>query len=748
MSGLLKWLARFRGGSASRPDTSQYPAVVETVKVRRAGCRPLSDADLRAMAGRLRHAATPSFTECIALAAEAIARSLHMEPFDVQLTGAMAMHDGNVAEMQTGEGKTLTAVMTVFANGLDGSGAHVWTANDYLARRDANWMRPAYELLGLSVGHIQQASTSVERRRAYACDVTYVTPNEAGFDYLRDGLALQSEDIVQRPFAFVLIDEADSILIDEARIPLVIAGEVGTPENVAYRMAKLMAGFRLHFDLTFDQYGRNVQLTDHAVAKIEAAFGCGNLYEPQNFRLFTAAQDAAHAHALLRRDVDYIVRNDAVELVDEFKGRVAQNRRWPAGLQTAIEAKEGLPLRRQGRILGSITLQNLVSLYPRACGMTGTAATQADEFRTVYGLDVVTVATNRPVIRDDAPDVIFADRLSKERAVTQEIARAHATGRPVLVGTSSVEESERLSARVRQAGIPHRVLNARNDEAEAAIVARAGDRGAVTISTNMAGRGTDIPLGADEVRELGGLYVIGTNRHESRRIDNQLRGRAGRQGDPGASRFFVSLEDDLMTRYGIRESLGLNPALLSRGEPIEHASIRRAIENVQSIVEGQNLEIRRTLWKYEGLIEQHRMEMRDLRTDVLFRRAPGQDGAVMSEHERRITLIKIDDLWSDYLAAIAELRGGIHWVSWTGKDPLHTFLKEAKRIYEEMRQRLADEITEALSAGEDSPVEDSFDRGATWTYLVNDQPFGTLQERWAKAVVNRIKSLIAFRASE
>jgi preprotein translocase subunit SecA len=593
------------------------------------------------------------------------------------------------------------------------------------------------------VGHIQQTSTSAERRQAYACDVTYGTPNEFGFDHLRDGLALEPDDIVQRPFAFVLIDEVDSILIDEARIPLVIAGEVAPPEEIAYGMAKLVAGFRLHFDFTLDQYGRNVQLTDRAVARIEAAFGCDNLYEPRNYRLFTAAQDAAHAHALLRRDVDYIVRADAIELVDEFKGRVAQNRRWPAGLQTAIEAKEGLPLRKQGRILGSITLQNLVSLYPRVCGMTGTAATQAEEFRTVYGLDVVAVPTNRPVIRVDAPDVIFADKLSKERAVTREIARVHETGQPVLAGTSSVEESERLSERVRKAGIPHRVLNARNDEAEAAIVARAGDRGAVTISTNMAGRGTDIPLGGQDVRGLGGLYVIGTNRHESRRIDNQLRGRAGRQGDPGSSRFFVSFDDDLMTRYSLRESLGLDPALLPFGEPVEHSSVRRAIENVQRIVEGQNLEIRRTLWKYEGLIEQHRREMRARRTEVLFRRTPGEGGETMSERERRITLIKIDDLWSDYLAAISELRGGIHWVSWTGKDPLHTFLKEATRIYDEMRQRLADETVDALAAGEDAILEDSFDRGATWTYLVNDQPFGTLQERWAKAVVNRVRSLIA-----
>ena len=385
--------------------------------------------------------------------------------------------------------------------------------------------------------------------------------------------------------------------------------------------------------------------------------------------------------------------------------------------------------------------------------MTGTAATQADEFHTVYNLDVVVIPTNRPVIRADHPDVIFGDRLSKEREVAREIAEAHASGQPVLVGTASVEESERLSERVRRVGIPHSVLNARNDEQEAAIISRAGELGAVTISTNMAGRGADIPLGGDDVRALGGLYVIGTNKHESRRIDNQLRGRAGRQGDPGSSRFFVSLDDDLMVRYGIREALGVHPLAFRTGAPIENAYVRRAVENVQRIVEGQNLEARRTLWKYEGLIEHHRREMQARRTDVLFRRAPSiesepesEEAVPMSERERRITLIKIDDLWSDYLAAISELRGGIHWVSWTGKDPLHTFLTEANRIFDEMQERLAEEIREALDAGESEELEDAFDRSATWTYLVTDQPFGTIGERWAKAVVNQVRNLVGATA--
>jgi preprotein translocase subunit SecA len=740
MAAFVKWLSRYLPNAPREPEWSRYRPLLEAVRIRRAALRPLPDGEIRALAGRDR--STP---ECFALACEALRRRLGLDAFEVQVTGALAMHDGCIAEMQTGEGKTLTAVMTVFANALDGQGAHVWTANDYLARRDAAWMGPAYELLGLSVAAVQQGSTREERRAAYACDVTYATANEVGFDYLRDQLALEPEELVQREYAFALIDEVDSILIDEARIPLVIAGEAAVPEDLARTMARLVAGFRQYSDYTTDEYGRNVQLTDSGIAKVESLFGCGSIFEPRNLRVFTAAQDAVHAHALLKRDVDYLVKDGRIELIDEFKGRVAQNRKWPAGLQTALEAKERLALRKQGRILGSITLQNLVRLYPKVCGMTGTAATQALEFREMYGLEVVTIPTNRPVIRVDEADVIFADKLSKERAVAQEIAKVHATGRPILVGTASVEESERLSMRVAAAEVPHEVLNARHDEAEAKIVAKAGERGAVTISTNMAGRGTDIPLGGDRVRELGGLYVIGTNKHEARRIDYQLRGRAGRQGDPGSSRFFVSLDDDLMARYGIREALGFDVNQLPPGEPIDYGRIVRAIGSVQRLVEGQNLEIRRTLWKYDGLADHHRREMHAARREVLFRRAVSLvDDGEMSEGERRIRLIKIDDLWSDYLAAITELRAGIHWESWTGKDPLHTFLTRANEIFDEVQQRIEEETLEALEGDESgAEIEDAFDRSATWTYLINDQPFGTMMERWAKAVGNRIRAMLA-----
>ena len=721
-NGVKNWVNRFRPGHAHEPEWSRYRTALAAIRERRDSLRKEPDSRITELAR-----ARPGGLEMFALASEAVRRTLGMDPFDVQVIGALAMHDGAIAEMQTGEGKTLTAVLTVAANSVDAAGIQVWTANDYLAGRDANWMGPAYRMLGLSVDSISQSSTRDSRRAAYRADVVYATANEVGFDFLRDQLALSPDDLVQRDYSFVLIDEADSILIDEARIPLVIAGEVSAAEDLARTMGRIVAGFRQHLDYLTDEYRRNVQLTDVGIAKIEAALECGSLFDMRNLRVFTAAQDAVHARALLRRDVDYLVKDGAIEQIDEFKGRIAQNRRWPAGLQTAVEAKEGVALKRQGRILGSITLQNLVSLYPRVCGMTGTAATQAMEFRQVYGLDVITIPTNRQVIRADLPDVIYSDKLSKERAVAKEIEKVHATGRPILVGTASVEESERMSSRIARAGIPHQVLNAKHDEIEAGIVARAGEEGTVTISTNMAGRGTDIPLGGDRVRELGGLYVIGMNRHEARRIDNQLRGRAGRQGDPGSSRFFVSIEDDLMERYGIREVLG-NKDVPSRAE--------QAMACVQRIIEGQNLEIRRTLWKYDGLIEQHRSTIQERRRAATFNEE-------MSDAERRVTLIKIDDLWSDYLAAIGELKSGIHWESWTGKDPLHTFLTRATAIFEELQQRLDEEIREALeSLGGPQEVEDSFDRSATWTYLVNDQPFGTLQERWARAVRNQVSALI------
>ena len=407
--------------------------------------------------------------ETIAVTAIIAARVLGLLMFDVQIQGAVALAEGKIAEMQTGEGKTLAAVPAIVWYAKQGQGVHVMTANDYLARRDAQWMGPIYRFLGLSVGCIQQGMDSEERQRAYACDVTYATANEIGFDYLRDQLALQPTEQVHRPFSVALVDEADSILIDEARLPLVIAGDEDEAESLAYRVEALTWHFQRYVHYSVDENERNVVLTDAGIRAVEDAFGCGNLFDDQNLALHAAVQDSLHAHALLHRDVDYIVKNGAIESVDEFKGRVIQERRWPAGLHTAIEAKEGVPPKKQGLVLGSVTLQNLIALYPVVCGMTGTAATQAEEFHAVYGLDVEVIPTNRPMIRVDHPDIVFETRQEKETAVIAKILRVHATDQPVLVGTASVEESERLSRRLRDRDLPHEVLNARNDEREAAI---------------------------------------------------------------------------------------------------------------------------------------------------------------------------------------------------------------------------------------------------------------------------------------
>jgi preprotein translocase subunit SecA len=663
--------------------------------------------------------------ETLAVTAVVAARVLGLVMFDVQLQGSVALAEGKIAEMQTGEGKTLAAVPAVVWYAKQGQGVHVMTANDYLARRDAQWMGPIYRFLGMSVGCIQQGMTSEERQRAYSCDVTYGTANEMGFDYLRDQLALHRGDQVHRPFNVALVDEADSILIDEARLPLVIAGDEEESEPLAYRVDTLTRRFQRFVHYSVDENERNVVLTDAGIRAVEQAFGCGNLFEDENLPVHAAVQDSIHAHALLHRDIDYIVKNGAIESVDEFKGRIIEERRWPAGLHTAIEAKEGVRPKKQGRVLGSITLQNLMALYPTLCGMTGTADTQADEFRTVYNLEVEVVPTNRPMIRADHPDVLFQTKSEKENAVIAEIRKTHESGQPILVGTASVEESERLSRLL--SGLPHEVLNARNDEQEAAIVARAGERVAITISTNMAGRGTDIKLG-EGVTDLGGLYVIGTNRHESRRIDNQLRGRAGRQGDPGCSRFFVSLEDPLLVKYGIE-----NPAY--QHDP----------ESVQRIIEGQQGDLRRFLVNYEEATEGRRLAIQQRRQDILEGVTP-----CASETERIVSLLTIDDLWAEYLSALSEIHGGIQWVSLTGGvrdpiqnyfkfggfDPFREYVKKVDALFEELQSAIDTEIAKRLEEADTTPVH-AARRGTTWTYVMTDQPFGLAMQQAIREFVKR-----------
>lgn len=708
---------------------------VRRINALRAELRQKTDAELRAFAQNAK-----GRTEILAAAADAASRVLGQNMFDVQLRGTLALSEGRIAEMQTGEGKTLAAVPAVICYARAGQGVHVMTVNDYLARRDANWMRGIYECFGLTVGYIQREMTATERLHAYACDVTYATANEVGFDFLRDQLALHPEEQVHRPFAVAVIDEADSILIDEARIPLVIAGGDAVVESLPYRVDTVTRHMRRGAHYTVDEHGRNAVLTAEGAHIAEQAFRSGNLYEERNLNLLCAIQDSLHAHALLRRDVDYLVKDGAIESVDEFKGRIVQDRRWPAGLHSAIEAKEGVALKKQGQVLGSITLQNLVALYPQVCGMTGTAATQARELRELYGLEVDVIPTNRPVIRVDHPDELFANKLEKEEAVLDEIFETWRSGRPVLVGTTSVEESERFSRRLHAAGIPHHVLNARNEEQEAGIVARAGERGAVTISTNMAGRGTDIQLGAG-VAELGGLYVIGTNKHESRRIDHQLRGRAGRQGDPGSSRFFISLQDDLLQRFA-----GDDPLLRNS-----------SAEAIQRLVEGQNLTARQFLNKYESVIEGQRQIIQKKRQQILKGERPAKfprenrigleymdepdaenesadvSATPMSELERLVRLTTIDDLWADYLAEVADYRAGIHLVSWS-RDPLHEYLINVHQMFTRLEANIEEESTRRLSEAQTSGILPK-QRGATWTYLTTDMPFGPATERILRGLV-------------
>ena len=693
-------------------------ALIQQINELRAEFARLSDDELR------RAAATDAPAPLFAATAVIASRLLGENMFDVQLRGAIAMARGSIAEMQTGEGKTLAAVPAVAWYARQGNGVHVMTANDYLARRDAAWMGDIYRFLGLSVGYLQQGMNAGERRAAYAADVLYATANEIGFDFLRDRLALHLNEQVQRPFAAAVVDEADSILIDEARIPLVIAGGDDDDSALAYVADQVVRHLRAPLHCTVDAGAHNVALTFIGIMTIENAFGCGTLYDGRNLRLLTAVQDSLHAHILLRRDVDYVVKNGAIEMVDEFKGRIALDRRWPAGLHTAVEAKEGVAAKRQGMILGSITLQHLIALYPNVCGMTGTAATQAMEFQRVYGLPVEVIPTNRPVIRIDHPDALFTTRAAKQQAVLDEIRRVHATGRPVLVGTRSVEESELISRVLPD--IPHQVLNARQDEHEATIIAKAGERGAVTISTNMAGRGTDIRLGPG-VAERGGLHVVGMQKHESRRIDNQLRGRAGRQGDPGSSRFFVSLEDDIMVKYA-----DLNPRL--GNDP----------DTVQRLVEGHNLDARMFLQKYEMPIEGQRHRIHTYRQEVLEGKTP-----CASELDRLVTLRTIDDLWADYLAEVAEFRTGLPWLEWglagvpgltlDRRDAHYEYAQQIHRGFSELEATMPSEIEKRIAEAQAGGGLDPAERGAVWTYLTTDQPFGSWTERLIRGLRRKFR---------
>ena len=795
--------ARFRRllqqpGSA---DLARYQRLLPAIEAREAELAEADDDTFQALARDARDDG-----EFCAVGREAARRALGERPFDVQLIGTLAMLQGQIAEMATGEGKTLAGALAAARYALTGRSVQVASVNDYLAQRDAEWMRPLYGLLGVNVGHIVQASTPEERRQAYEAQVTYAPISEIGFDVLRDRLVTDPADLVAAPPDVLLIDEADSVLIDEALVPLVLAGAAaGTDADP--EMAEIVRGLRpgLHYET--DDEGRNASLTDEGSRAAERALGGIDLYAADQIEALTRLNVALHAHALLRRDVDYIVRDDEVRLISASRGRVAELQRWPDGLQAAVEAKEGIAASESGEILDSITVESLVRRYPRVCGMTGTAVTVGDQLRQFYGLEVAVIPPNRPCIRVDEADRLYATMGQKDRAIVAEVAGAHANGQPVLIGTLDIAESERLSRRLTAAGLEHVVLNAKNDAQEAAIVAEAGAYGAITVSTQMAGRGTDIRLGGsgggegearrgeggardgegeggvseggakggeggaetagsaehDRVAELGGLYVIGTGRHASSRLDNQLRGRSGRQGDPGDSVFFVSMEDDLITSHAPDTRPPRDVAADGR---VRDAGATEAVAHAQRVADGANLEIHRNTYRYHELIEQQRaivLEHRDrlMRSDAalvaLGTRCPERfeelsasvDEDVLAGAARTIVLYHLDRGWADHLAVLGDIREGIHLRALGtgalggGRDPLGDFQVEAVKLFTSLLDRVQDEAAETFrtapitEAGVDLDAAGLKRPTATWTYVVQDNPFGTAVERAMRRLAGR-----------
>jgi preprotein translocase subunit SecA len=610
-------------GTANQRELKKIQPLVDKINSFEGVISSLSDEELKQKTPEFRERLSKGETlndllpEAFAVVREAAKRAIGQRHYDVQLMGGIVLHQGKIAEMKTGEGKTLTATLALYLNALPGKGAHLVTVNDYLAKRDADWMRPVLELLGMTVGALQNSMNDQERKEVYNSDILYATNNELGFDYLRDNMKFRIEDYVQRPLNYAIVDEVDSILIDEARTPLIISGSADESSKLYLDANRVVAPLKKVEDYEVDEKLKSVQLTESGIDKIEKAFNIENLYAIENLQLLHHVTQALKAHALFRRDVDYVVRDGEVLIVDEFTGRILPGRRYSDGLHQALEAKEGVEVERESQTLASITLQNFFRLYNKLAGMTGTAITEAEEFHNIYKLDAVSIPTNQPMIREDKPDLIYLTKNAKYKAIAEDVIERFKKKQPVLIGTIAVETSELLSDVLTAAGVPHSVLNAKQHEREAEIVEHAGEPGSVTIATNMAGRGTDIKLTPESV-ESGGLYILGTERHESRRIDNQLRGRSGRQGDPGESRFYISLEDDLirifggdslrntMERYGMKED-----------ETIESKFISKTIERSQEKVEKNYFEVRKNLLEYDDVLNQQRKIVYQYRKDVL-----------------------------------------------------------------------------------------------------------------------------------
>ena len=645
-------------GSKNERELKRMRPIVNRVNELEPQVRPLTDDQLRAKSSefkeRLDRGASLEeiLPEAFAVVRETAKRTLGERHFDVQLIGGIVLHEGKIAEMATGEGKTLVATLPAYLNALKGEGVHIVTVNDYLAKRDSEWMGVIYHFLGLSVGVIVHELNDQERKKAYDCDITYGTNNEFGFDYLRDNMKFSIEDYVQRDLNYGIVDEVDSILIDEARTPLIISGPAEESTDKYYKINRIIPSLKQGRDYQLEEKSHAAFLTEEGVGHVEKLLHVENLYDPRNIETLHHVNQALRAHTLFKRDVDYVVKDGQVMIVDEFTGRLMPGRRWSDGLHQAVEAKENVRIENENQTLATITFQNYFRMFKKLAGMTGTADTEAPEFRKIYNLDVVVIPTNMPLIRTNYPDVIYKTEEEKFRAVVREIEELHRAGRPVLVGTISIEKSERLSHMLKKRGIPYNVLNAKHHEREAEIIAQAGRVGSVTISTNMAGRGTDILLGGnskflgktmvegepteeamqkalekalaivqkekEKVIQVGGLHVLGTERHEARRIDNQLRGRSGRQGDPGSSRFYLSLEDDLLRIFGSERISGIMDRLgIEEDQPIEHNLVTKAIENAQKRVEAHNFEIRKHLLEYDNVMNQQREVIYSQRREVL-----------------------------------------------------------------------------------------------------------------------------------
>jgi preprotein translocase subunit SecA len=759
-------------------DISRYEELLTSIEWREKKVSDLSDEELTEAAAELRRAADkPGFDdkeliELCAVGREAAKRALDERPYDVQLLGTMQLLNGHVVQMATGEGKTLAGALAAAGYALQGHAVHVMSVNDYLAQRDAEWMGPVYELLGVSVGWVSQTSSQDERRAAYAADVTYGSVSEIGFDVLRDRLCTSVDDMVGRPPDVVIVDEADSVLIDEAKVPLVLAGSSDEGQSDP-EVAKIVRALKPGQHYEKDEDGRNAWLTTRGAKLVEKALGGVDLYSGDHSDRLAAVNAALHAHALLERDVDYIVRDGKVHLINSSRGRIALKQRWPDGLQAAVEAKERLRPTESGEVLDSISVQGLIGRYQTVCGMTGTAVAVAEQLREFYELRVAVIPPNTPCVREDQEDRLYDTVENKEAAIVREIAEVHKDGRPILIGTRDVAESERLAKMLADAEVPCVVLNAKNDAQEAAIVAEAGAYDAVTVSTQMAGRGTDIRLGGrasgdadahEKVVDLGGLLVMGTGHYPSSRLDDQLRGRSGRQGDPGGSIMFASLGDDQVIQYAPDATAGAEPDDDEDLGRLGDATSRRFIDHAQKVSEGVQLEIHRNTWRYTRLIEHQRkvlLEYRDelLTTDLAATSLASQaserweelseslDEKVLEEAARQVMLYHCDQRWTEHLAFLADVRETIHLRALAKETPIDEFhrtaIPEFRKIQDEITDRAVETFTtiEISSEGVDLTAGELRRPSATWTYMVHDNPFDTDAEQALQRVRAMIKKV-------